>query len=282
MDQLILKNIKFEATHGLYKNEKESPQEFEVDLTITTNFSKCAKSDNISHTIDYCTIVPIILEVAKAQCYNLIETLATKIMEKLFINFAQIYSIIIAIRKPKANLASFADIEVRLTRERNDFFPSTVYIGLGSNMGLREAMLEEALQRIETLPKTIVLKQSPVYETTSIGVESPLFLNQVAKIQTHIPPLELQKHFQEIETIMGRERKKHWGDRTIDIDILYYNSYEMNNPYLILPHPQIKYRAFVIKPLLDIECPFISSKDLEPVSNQRITLFTSKKANRAK
>lgn len=277
MGEIFLKGICFEATHGVFKEEKEKAQKFEVDIKLCLNLEKCAKSDCLCDTIDYTSVVPIVKETANFKNFNLVESLATQIVKELFFRFPPVYSITITIRKPKANVVAQAQIEITIQRDRNDFFPSTVYIGLGSNMGIREALLEEALQRIETLPKTLVVKQSPIYETTSIGVESSLFLNQVAEIQTQIPPLEFQKQLQKIETIMGRERKKHWGDRTIDIDILYYNSYEMNHPYLILPHPEIKYRAFVIKPLLDIKCPFITEQDLEKVKNQKIMPFSLKK-----
>ena len=126
------------------------------------------------------------------------------------------------------------------------------YLALGSNLGNRVAYLEKACSLLLGYPITI-LKSSPVYETAPVGPQDQDdFLNQVLEIQTSLSPFDLLKSCQNIEQCLGRERTLHWGPRTIDIDILLYENQYIADPQLIIPHPQMKKRAFVLVPLADI------------------------------
>lgn len=128
-----------------------------------------------------------------------------------------------------------------------------VFLSLGSNMGNREENLLEAVDAISALPKTQVLKLSHVYETEPVGyVEQDRFLNMAAAISTQLEPFSLLERLQDIERSLKRERKIHWGPRTIDIDILLYGSMEICSETLKIPHPRMLERAFVLVPLRDI------------------------------
>jgi 2-amino-4-hydroxy-6-hydroxymethyldihydropteridine diphosphokinase len=128
-----------------------------------------------------------------------------------------------------------------------------VYLGLGSNLGDRNANLEIALLEIEKIAK--IVKKSGIYETIPQGYKDQgKFLNMAIEIQTELPPPILLYSLQKIEADMGRDRKNaiKWGPRIIDIDILLYNDLIIETESLKVPHPQIAERDFVLIPMMDI------------------------------
>jgi 2-amino-4-hydroxy-6-hydroxymethyldihydropteridine diphosphokinase len=127
-----------------------------------------------------------------------------------------------------------------------------VVLGIGGNKGDRAAYLETA---IEALSKQVTLVScSKIYETEVWGgvATNGNFLNQVVCIQTDLDPTSLLELIQGIELDLGRTREQHWGDRTIDIDILYFGAEVWNTPTLSIPHPYLAQRRFVLQPLAEI------------------------------
>jgi len=126
-----------------------------------------------------------------------------------------------------------------------------VYLGLGSNMGDRSANISEALALLSR--KLQMRKVSAVYDTEPRGdTDQPRFLNLVCQIYTHIEPAGLLVLAKGIETKMGRVSGKRNSPRPIDIDILFYGDQVMETPQLVIPHPRIAERAFVLVPLAEI------------------------------
>ncbi|AET65841.1 2-amino-4-hydroxy-6-hydroxymethyldihydropteridine pyrophosphokinase [Desulfosporosinus orientis DSM 765] len=127
-----------------------------------------------------------------------------------------------------------------------------VFIGLGTNLGDRGFYLSEAVSSLNR-PAIKVEAMSRTYESEPWGVaDQPLFWNQVIQVETTLEPLDLLHACQEIEQQLGRERKVHWGPRTIDIDLLIYDNRVSDSEELKLPHPYLEERAFVIVPLREI------------------------------
>ena len=127
----------------------------------------------------------------------------------------------------------------------------TVYIGLGSNLGKREMYLSFALKAIEKI--AVITKRSSVYETEPKGYKNQgNFLNMVIEIETRLNPRALLQKLQKIENELGRERLIRFGPRTIDLDILLYEDCALNAPDLVIPHPRMDKRDFVLKPLKEI------------------------------
>ncbi len=126
-----------------------------------------------------------------------------------------------------------------------------VYLGLGANMGDRQANLERA---VELLGERLrIEKVSSVYETEPVGYEDqPPFLNAVCRVQTDIGPLQLLTLVKGIEASMGRVPNFTNGPRPIDVDIMLYDDLVMVDPELTIPHPRMAERAFVLVPLLEI------------------------------
>ncbi|PFE00251.1 2-amino-4-hydroxy-6-hydroxymethyldihydropteridine diphosphokinase [Bacillus cereus] len=128
-----------------------------------------------------------------------------------------------------------------------------VYVSLGSNIGDRYAYLLEAIELLNKNPYIQVKDVSSVYETDPVGyTDQNRFLNLVIKISTNLLPQELLKITQKVEIDLGRKREIRWGPRTIDLDILLYNQENIEAENLIVPHPRMFERAFVIVPLLEI------------------------------
>ena len=130
--------------------------------------------------------------------------------------------------------------------------PETVYIGLGSNLGDRVALLQAAINAIQHLGDSI--KISAVYETEPFGVDEdqPKYLNMVMAIRTDSSAAGLLSEFLDIERAHGRTRHRPNESRTLDIDILMYGDRVLDTPELVLPHPRMHERAFVMLPLSEI------------------------------
>lgn len=127
-----------------------------------------------------------------------------------------------------------------------------VYLALGSNLGNRLANLKQAI--LSLTPQMEVKAKSQVYETPPWGYEDqPKFLNQVIKVKTYLEPEPLLKHLKRLEVSLGRKETFRNGPRVIDIDILFYDDLVIDTPSLVIPHPRLHERAFVLLPLMDID-----------------------------
>ncbi len=129
----------------------------------------------------------------------------------------------------------------------------TAYLGLGSNLGDREANINRALAELNRSGVCTVTRVSSIYETEPVGIpEQPDFLNAVAEIETGTAPRELLTTIREIERNIGREKTFKWGPRIIDIDVLLYGEQRLAEENLEIPHPEMHNRAFVLTPLAEI------------------------------
>lgn len=127
------------------------------------------------------------------------------------------------------------------------------YLSLGSNQKSPERQIRNALQAIAGLPNTSIQKCSSLYWNKAWGLEVQQdFCNVVVEILTRLPPNDLLKKCQSIEAEQGRIRKKRWGPRTLDIDIILYANRNLNTKLLTIPHPHMKSRDFVMTPLFEI------------------------------
>ncbi|HWJ79308.1 MAG TPA: 2-amino-4-hydroxy-6-hydroxymethyldihydropteridine diphosphokinase [Niallia sp.] len=127
------------------------------------------------------------------------------------------------------------------------------YLSLGSNIGDRFKYLEDAVRLLHHCPDIQVKSVSSVYETDPVGFEEQdLFLNIVVKVTTNLSAFSLLEVCQNVEKELGRKRLIRWGPRTIDLDILLYNQENIESEKLIVPHPRMEERAFVLIPLMEI------------------------------
>jgi len=126
-----------------------------------------------------------------------------------------------------------------------------VYLSIGTNIEKRPANLKQAISLLP--PQMTVKAKSKVYETPPWGyTEQDNFLNQVVKVTTYLEPENLLKHIKRMEVAMGRKSTFRYGPRLIDIDILFYDEEILETPALIIPHPNLHERGFVLLPMMDI------------------------------
>jgi 2-amino-4-hydroxy-6-hydroxymethyldihydropteridine diphosphokinase len=126
-----------------------------------------------------------------------------------------------------------------------------VYLSLGTNLGSRLENLESAVQALA--PEVRVLKLSPVYLTAPWGyTDQPDFLNQVVKGETGLAPEELLAFLKSLEAALGREPTFRYGPRLIDVDLLFYDDLILETTGLVIPHPRLHERPFVLVPLADL------------------------------
>jgi 2-amino-4-hydroxy-6-hydroxymethyldihydropteridine diphosphokinase len=162
------------------------------------------------------------------------------------------------------------------------------YIGLGANLGEPEQTLHAALESLKSVERSELVGVSPFYRSAPIDCEGPDFINAVASLDTELEPYGLLLHLQDIELMLGRKRRlggeKRNVPRKVDLDLLLVGSLILRSTPLTLPHPRLHQRAFVLKPLLDLDpnlkAPALGKLDrfLEGVSEQRIERIDSSPA----
>jgi 2-amino-4-hydroxy-6-hydroxymethyldihydropteridine diphosphokinase len=138
------------------------------------------------------------------------------------------------------------------------------YLSLGSNLGDRKAQLQEAVRLLQAHPGISNVKISSIYETAPVGfTEQSAFLNLAVRLETELSAIDLLDVCQEIEQALHRERLVRWGPRTVDLDILLYNHDNMKTERLVIPHPRMQERAFVLVPLRELVPTLILPVDVE-------------------
>ena len=131
---------------------------------------------------------------------------------------------------------------------------NTAFIAIGSNIGDRLRYLKDGIKQLNAHDKIKVVNASSVYETDPVGfTDQDAFLNMVIQVKTALGPYELLDELLLIEEKLGRKREIKWGPRTLDLDILLYNQENIESEKLIVPHPRMHERAFVLVPLLEID-----------------------------
>lgn len=143
---------------------------------------------------------------------------------------------------------------------------TTAFVALGSSLEPREDTLSSARRALAALPYAGGLRTSPIYETTPVGPATHPFLNQVVGFEVDLDdPARLLQDLLGIEATHGRTRTLHWGDRSLDLDLLFFGALVNDDPACILPHPRLHERDFVLVPLCDLAPEFVHPRLLHPV-----------------
>lgn len=130
---------------------------------------------------------------------------------------------------------------------------NSAFLSLGSNIKNRMVFILNAILEIQKLENTGIKKISPFYKTSAYGnLNQDFFINMCLELETNLSPKKLMKDLKVIEQKVGRKPREKWGPREIDIDILFFNSFILDEPNLQIPHPDLHNRLFVLKPLSDI------------------------------
>jgi 2-amino-4-hydroxy-6-hydroxymethyldihydropteridine diphosphokinase len=148
--------------------------------------------------------------------------------------------------------------------------PVTAFVGLGANLGDPLHALREALQALDRLPGTRLVRGSRFYRSAPVDAGGPDYFNAVAQVETRLDAPGLLAHLQAIEQAAGRERPYRNAPRTLDLDLLLYGDARIASAALTVPHPRMRERAFVLLPLQELAPERVSPDDLAPVAHQRI------------
>lgn len=142
---------------------------------------------------------------------------------------------------------------------------SPAWVALGANLGDPRTTLTRALRWLDALPHTRVAATSSFHRTAPVGPAQPDFLNAVARLETRLAPLALLSALQTLEHTARRQRRVHWGPRTLDLDLLmmgYGGTTTFTHPVLTLPHPRAHERTFVLAPLVEIDPQLVLTNGL--------------------
>lgn len=144
------------------------------------------------------------------------------------------------------------------------------YIALGGNLGDAQAAVRSAVNQIAALPQTRLVAKSSLYRSAPLGASGPDFVNAVMAVHTRLNAHELLLKLQHIETLAGRARPYLNAPRTLDLDLLLYGQASIDSPRLVVPHPRMWQRAFVLLPLAEIAPERVNPVQLTAVATQRI------------
>lgn len=249
MDQIRIENLRIFAHHGVYREENEKGQNFYINAVLETDTVRAGMTDDLGASTNYGEVCRFLDYFIKEHTYQLIETVAEKTAEAVLLKFPLVSRITLEVRKPEAPVPlPFESISVKITRGWH-----RVYLSCGSNMGDRKRHLDEATEALRADDKCRLRKISRWIETKPYGgVEQEDFLNGAMELETLYTPEMLLEKLHEIEQAHGRERKVHWGPRTLDLDLLLYEDLIMDTQELTIPHIDMHNRRFVLEPLVEI------------------------------
>ena len=261
MDKMYIKDLEIYAYHGVNIEEKNMGQRFIISLELSLDLRAAGESDDLTKTINYAELCHNIEKEFTKEKYDLIEKCVEELAKYILTTYSTVKKIKILLKKPWAPIGKpldYAAVEIERSWH-------TAYLGLGSNMGDKEENLNKALKLLST-DNTILLNTSSFYGTKPVGYEDQEdFINCAAKIKTLLTPEELMNFLLNIEKELKRERVIRWGPRTMDLDILLYDDIVTSSEEVIIPHPRMHERLFVLKPLSDI-APYV----VHPLLNKRI------------
>ena len=262
MDKIYVKDLEVYAFHGVNQQEKDMGQRFLISIEIFTDLSEAGESDDLTKTINYAQLCLGIEEKFKQNKFDLIEKAAEELAKFILLSYDLVSRVKVKIKKPWAPIGKPLDYAaVEVDRQWH-----TAYIAIGSNMGNKEDNLNSAIKLINCSEETKVVKTSNFYKTSPVGyLEQDSFLNGALEVKTLLTPRKLMNFLLDKEKDLKRERIIKWGPRTIDLDVLLYDKLITADESIIVPHPRMHERLFVLKPLSDI-APYI----IHPILNERI------------
>ena len=250
---VTIENLIVMACHGCNPEEKVSPQPFRFDIKAFLNYEDACSNDDLNSTLSYTAIGKVVFDFCKKNSFNLLEKLASETCRILMDKFPVIDEIQIELRKTQPpTCLPLSSLGVSFTLKRE-----IVYLSLGSSMGDKEKFLKDAIFYLGLVRGVNILQVSKFLKTEPYGdVAKNSFLNAAVKLSTYLEPEELFKFTHAIELFGGRVRKDKWGDRTLDIDIVFFGRKRILSKNLRIPHYDWKNRDFVKIPIGELD-PFI-------------------------
>ncbi|HEY3364196.1 MAG TPA: 2-amino-4-hydroxy-6-hydroxymethyldihydropteridine diphosphokinase [Symbiobacteriaceae bacterium] len=246
-DRIVLSGMRFFGYHGVLPEENRLGQTFFVDVELYAGLQAAGAADDLRETINYAEVYALTKEILEGPSLKLIEAVAERVAQAV-LKAHPVSAIVVRVHKPGAPIPGhFDDVTVEIRRRR------LAYLSLGSNLGDRLEYLAEAARLLED-DHVRVVRVSSVCETVPQGkTDQPMYLNVGAAVETDLAPHDLLRRLQQVERTLGRVRSERWGPRTVDIDLILYGPAVIRTDDLVVPHPRVAERAFVLIPLLEID-----------------------------
>jgi len=260
MDRIEINGLRVMTLVGVLPHEREAQQPLQVDLALEVDLADAGYSDELADTAHYGLVAERAAAVMRESKDLLLERLAHRIAEEaLLVDRVEAVEVTLTKLRPPIP-EDLNTTAVRIRRDRKQLNvpvrqQHTAIVALGSNLGDRIGFLKYGIEQLGS-----VVRQSRVYETEPVGGpdQQGAYLNMVAMVETPLDPFAFIRRCQRIEAMAGRQRIVHWGPRTLDIDLLFYDDANISTDELLVPHPRIAQRRFVLHPLSDVapdRCP---------------------------
>ena len=253
-DEIRIRGLRVFAHHGVFEEETRLGQMFVVNATLYTSTRQGGLADALEQTISYADVCVFLTEYLQKNTWKLLEAAVEHACRALLLRFPLINEVELELMKPSAPIPlPFDSVSVCVRRGWHRAF-----VALGSNMGDKQGYLDGAVEALRA-DECVRVKKVSAYRVTEPygGVEQDDFLNAAMEIETLYDPEELLDALHVLEQAARRERLVHWGPRTLDLDILFYDDLVQDDPALILPHPDLQNRDFVLDPMVELAPNFV-------------------------
>lgn len=278
MDKIEIRDLEIFANHGVFPEETALGQKFVVSAVMYTETRPAGLTDDLSASINYGEVSHMITDFLQKNTYKLLEAAVENLAETLLLSLPLLKEITLRIEKPWAPVGlPLKTVAVEITRGWH-----TAYIAFGSNMGDKKKYLDNAIQGLRDMKEIVVEKVSEYLVTEPYGdVEQDEFLNGALRVRTLLSPEELLDRLHVLEQAADRKRIIHWGPRTLDLDILFYDQEIIDMPDLHIPHIDLHNRDFVLVPMNQI-APYLRHPVLNQTISQLLDSLLNKSENTAK
>ena len=253
-DEIRIRGLRIFAHHGVFEEETRLGQMFVVNATLYTSIRKGGLADSLEDTISYADVCLFLTDYLQKNTWQLLEAAVEHTCRALLLQYPLLHRVELELEKPSAPIPlPFDSVSVCVKRGWHRCF-----VALGSNLGDKTAYLDGAVEALKADP-CIRLKRVSTYLVTAPygGVEQDDFLNGAVELETLYAPEELLDKLHTIEQAANRQRLVHWGPRTLDLDILFYDDLVQDDSLLTLPHPDTQNRDFVLKPMAELAPHFV-------------------------
>ncbi|MGG7162144.1 2-amino-4-hydroxy-6-hydroxymethyldihydropteridine diphosphokinase [Clostridium ihumii] len=262
MDKIYIKDLEVFANHGYFEEEKSLGQKFILTMEVDLDLSKAGNDDDLNNTVHYGILCDEIEKEFTRKSYDLIEKASEELIKFIMFKYDEIKTVRLELKKPWAPVKKHLDyVSIKMERTWHE-----AIIAVGSNMGDKKKNILDAFSSINNSNHTKILEIANYYETEPWGYEAQdKFLNTAIKVKTILSPKKLMRYLLDVELEMKRERIIKYGPRTLDLDIIFYDDIVSYDKDIIIPHPRMEERIFVLDPLCDI-VPY----KVHPILNKRV------------
>jgi dihydroneopterin aldolase / 2-amino-4-hydroxy-6-hydroxymethyldihydropteridine diphosphokinase len=267
-DHILIDGLRVVSVVGVLDHERQAPQPLRIDVDIHVDLHDAGLSDDLTETVHYGEVCEHLVAVAQDSNDLLLERLAQRMADAV-LAFPRVHAVDLTLTKLRppipVDVQSSAVRIHRLKTSSTRLMKHEAVIALGSNLGDRVEYLAFALERLGDS----VVAQSEVFETDPVGgpLDQGAYLNMVVVIETELDPYALLRWLHRIEADGGRERVVHWGPRTLDLDLLFFDDVVIDGGNVAIPHPRYAERRFVLAPLAQVRpqrCPVGWEDSLPP------------------